>query len=72
VVAVSLAYGFGGEADLNGVGKDDDRRNLLYGVSVGVSVGGAQSLRLGYLRQESRSDVGLDAHNVLLSWTIVF
>jgi hypothetical protein len=71
-VSGGAAYGLGGEAGLNGTGKDDDRRNLLYGASAGVTVAGSQSFRVGYLRQESRSDVGLDAHNVLLSWTIVF
>lgn len=71
-VSGGVAYGWAGEAEVNGVGKDDDRRNLLYGVSTGVSIAGTHGLRLGYFRQEGRSDVGLDAHHVLLSWTIVF
>jgi len=71
-VSADAAYGGGGESAINGVERDDDRSNLLYGVTFGFSISPANALRLGYIRQDPLNNVGLDAHSVLLSWSIRF
>lgn len=71
-ISGGVAYGWAGEQDVNGVGLDDDRSNLLYGASVGFSLQATYSFRLGYMRQETFTNVGADAHHVLLTWAIVF
>jgi hypothetical protein len=71
-VSADAAYGRGGETEISGVDKEDLRSNLLYGFTVGFSLESGQSFRLGYLRREALNNVGLDAHNVLLTWSIRF
>jgi hypothetical protein len=66
------SYGRGGESRINGESLDDPRSNLLYGVTFGFTLPPVHSFRLGYLRRESLSRVGLDAHNVLLTWSMRF
>jgi len=71
-VSGGVAYGWDGEQFVDGVGKNDRRSNLLYGGSVGFSLEATHSFRIGYIRQETFKNVGADAHNVLLTWAIVF
>jgi hypothetical protein len=69
-LSAGVAYGAAGETALGGNGLGDDRRNLLYGASVGLPIGGSQSVRLGYIRGETFADVGMDSHSLLLSWAL--
>lgn len=71
-VSGGVAYGWAGEQSVDGVGKGDQRSNLLYGGSVGFSLEATHSFRVGYIRQETFKKVGADAHNLLLTWAIVF
>ena len=71
-VSADVAYGRGGESAIDGVSRDDLRNNLLYGLTFGFSVPPVHSFRLGYLRRETLNNVGLDAHNILLSWSMRF
>lgn len=70
--SMGVAYGWAGESSVNGVAKDDDKSNLLYGVSAGYRLAETQSLRIGWFRGDTRTDVGADTHNFLLSWAIRF
>ncbi|MBX3463555.1 MAG: transporter [Planctomycetes bacterium] len=69
-LAAGAAYGFAGQSVLGGGSLDDDRRNLLYGASFGLPIGGAQSVRIGYVRGDTFADVGMDSHSLLLTWAI--
>lgn len=71
-ISGDVAYGRGGETAIDGVSRDDVRSNLLYGVTFGFTVPPVHSFRLGYLRRETLNNVGLDAHNLLLSWSMRF
>jgi hypothetical protein len=71
-VSAGTSYGWGGETEINGVGKDDRRSNLLYGMLAGYSFSALLNFRIGYVRQEALNNVGLDAHNVVLGWSARF
>ena len=67
-----VAYAWGGETRVNGIENDDRRSNLLYGLSCGFPISGNQSMRVGYFRSDTLADVGVDSHNLFLSWTLRF
>jgi hypothetical protein len=69
-VAAGAAYGWGGMSTINGVAKDDDRRNLLLGGSFGFPLGAAQAVRVAYIRGRPLEDLGVDSHNLLVVWTL--
>jgi len=71
-VSVGTAYSTGGESAVNGVDKDDERRNFLAGASVGFPIGASQGLKLAYLHGKALEDVGADTDALLLSWTFRF
>ena len=71
-VSAGLAYGWAGETEIDGVKKDDERSNLLYGVSFGFAVASTHSFRAGYIRQAAFEDVGLEVNHFLLTWGMVF
>jgi hypothetical protein len=71
-VSADVAYGRGGESRVNGESRDDLRSNLLYGLTFGFALPPVHSFRIGYLRRESLDNVGLDAHNILITWSMRF
>jgi hypothetical protein len=71
-VSASAAYDQGGETSIDGVSKRDPRADLLYGLSIGVSVNRALSLKLGYVGSRSLEETGVDTQNVMLGCSIRF
>ena len=59
-VSVGAAHDWGGETTINGEKKDDDRRDLLYGISGGLPLGSRTSVKLAYVASRSSEDVGKD------------
>ena len=71
-VSLGAAHDWGGESSLNGVKKDDRRRDVLFGVSVGVSIGSRSSVKLAYVGSRTREDVGKDTDSVAFAYSIRF
>lgn len=71
-VSLGAAYGWGGESTINGVEKDDEKRNVLYGGSFGFRLAETQSVRFAYARTDSHADTGSDTNSFLISWAIRF
>lgn len=71
-VSAGASYGWAAETKINGVSKDDDRSNLLYGLAFGFPLSSTHGFRAAYFRHDALEDVGADNHNILLSWGIRF
>ncbi|MGW8311457.1 MAG: transporter, partial [Thiogranum sp.] len=63
-VSVGAAHDWGGESKINGENKDDERRDLLYGLSGGLPIGSRASIKLAYVASRSSEDVGKDTDSV--------
>lgn len=71
-LSLGAAYGWAGESKVDGVRQGDAKSNLLFGSSFGFRIGEAQSIRIGYFRGDTLTDVGSDTHNVFAGWAIRF
>jgi hypothetical protein len=71
-LSAGIAYGWAGETSIDGDSKDDERSNLLYGVSFGFRIGTNQGVRIGYVRGDTLTDVGSDTHNPYITWSYRF
>jgi len=71
-VSVGAAHARGGESKINGERKDDERRDLLYGISAGLPVGTRSSVKVAYVGRRSNEDVGTDSDNVGVGYTVRF
>ena len=71
-VSLGAAHGRGGESTINGDKKDDERRNLLYGISAGLPIGSRYSAKLAYVGCHSSEDVGTDSDSVAFSFSTRF
>ena len=71
-VSLGTAHGRGGESTINGVKKDDERRDRLYGVSAGLPIGSRSSVKLAYVGSRTDEDVGKDTDSVALAYSIRF
>jgi hypothetical protein len=70
--AAGAAYAWAGESAINGVEKDDDKSNLIYGASCGYRLSASQSMRFGYIRTDTLNDLGADTHSLVLGWSVRF
>jgi len=71
-VSVGAAHGWGGENKINGENKDDERRDLLYGLSGGLPIGSHASAKLAYVANRSSKAVGKDTDSVVLGYSFRF
>lgn len=71
-VSVGAAHDWGGESKIDGENKDDERRDLLYGISAGLPIGSRSSVKLAYVASRSSEDVGKDSDSVALGYSIRF
>lgn len=71
-VSLGAAHDRGGESKINGEKKDDQRRDLLYGISAGLPIGSRSSVKLAYVGSRSREDVGKDTDSVAFAYSIRF
>jgi hypothetical protein len=67
-----MAYGWGGETEIDGVKGDNERGNLLFGVSFGIPINRSQGIALRYIGGRTQEDSGVDTDGVLVSWSIRF
>jgi hypothetical protein len=71
-ISIGAAHDWGGETSINGENKDDRRRDLLYGVSAGLTVGSHSSVKLAYVGSRTGEDVGKDTDSFAFAYSIRF
>jgi hypothetical protein len=69
-LSAGAAYGWAGESTVNDIDKGDEKRNLLYGASFGFRIAETQSMKVGYLRSDSRTETGSDTDSILVGWSL--
>jgi hypothetical protein len=70
--SIGAGYDQGGESKINGVKQDDQRRDLLYGISAGLSIGLRSSVKLAYIGSRTHEDVGQDTDSIAFAYSIRF
>ncbi len=71
-LSAGLAYGWGGESEINGVNKEDTKGDFLAGVSLGVPISPTQGLSFAYVRTRTGQDVGANTDALLVGWSVRF
>lgn len=71
-VSLGAAHDWGGESSVDGVRKDDSKRDLLYGVSAGLPVSRRSSVKIGYVGSRTDEEVGADTDNLTMAVSVRF
>ena len=71
-ISLGAAHDRGGESSINGDKKDDERRDLLYGISAGLPIGSRSGVKLAYVASRSKEDVGKDSDSVAFAFSTRF
>jgi hypothetical protein len=59
-ISLGAARDWGGASSVDGVGKDDAKRDLLFGISAGLPVSPRSSVRIGYVGSRTDEEVGAE------------
>lgn len=68
--SASFGYGYGGESSINGVSKDDARRNFYWALSVGVPINANQGFKFVYFGGNTNTAVGANSSALIAAWSI--
>lgn len=70
--SLSTAYGWGGEATINGKAKDNITGNWLTALSLGVPVDHKQTIKFSWVRARTHRVVGADTDSFLVAYSVMF
>lgn len=71
-VSIGTGYDYGGESKIDGVKKDDRRREVLFGISTGFAFHRTSSVKIAYVGSRTRKDIGADTDNLAIAYSIRF
>jgi len=71
-VGTGVAYGIGGESTLNGVNKNDQKGNLVGGLSFGVPISKKVGIKFSYIGFRTQEDVGGNIDNVAAGISVLW
>lgn len=64
---LSVGYGYGGESTINGLAKDDRRRDAAWAVGFGFPLAARVSAKIEYVGKRTRTSTGLDSDSFALA-----
>jgi hypothetical protein len=70
--SVGAGYGFAGESSINDVSRNDKHNNHFWALNLGVPLTRHQRIKLAYAGVRTNNLVGVDSHNLLLAWSLLF
>ena len=70
--SMSAGYSKGGESKINGIHKDDERKNLLTALSLGIPLSKNQGLKFSFIQSNNQNDIGADSKNTAVSWSVAY
>lgn len=68
----STAYGWGGEATINGDAKNNPSGNWLSALSFGFPIDRRQGVKLVYLWGRTQKSTGADNDSLIMAWSVMF
>jgi hypothetical protein len=71
-VSLSTAYGWGGEATVNGDAKKNPSGNWLSAVNFGFPITKRQGFKIGWIRGRSQKQTGADLDSLVLGYSVAF
>lgn len=70
--SVSTAYGWGGEATVNGDAKNNPSGNWLTALSFGFPIDRRQGIKITWIRGRSQKPTGADIDSIVLGYSVMF
>jgi hypothetical protein len=70
--SVSSAYGWGGEASVNGDAKHNPSGNWLTAVSFGFPIDRRQGVKIAWIRGRTQKPTGADLDSFVLAYSVMF
>jgi hypothetical protein len=70
--SISTAYGWGGEATVNGDAKKNPAGNWLTALSLGFPINRTQGIKIVWLRGRTQKPTGADIDSLILGYSVMF
>jgi len=70
--SISMAYGWGGEATVNGDAKNNPAGNWLTALSLGLPINRNQGIKIVWLRGRTQKPTGADVDSLILGYSVMY
>ncbi len=70
--SISTAYGWGGEATVNGDAKNNPSGNWLTALSLGLPINRRQGFKIAWVRGRTQKPTGADINSFVVSYSVMF
>lgn len=70
--SISTAYGWGGEATVNGDAKNNPSGNWLTALSFGFPINNSQGIKIAWIRGRTQKPTGADIDSFVLGYSLMF
>jgi hypothetical protein len=70
--SISTAYGWGGEATVNGDAKNNPAGNWLTALSFGLPIDRRQGIKIAWIRGRTQKSTGADIDNLSVGYSVMF
>ena len=70
--SISTAYGWGGEATVNGDAKNNPSGNWLTALGFGFPINSKQGIKIAWIRGRSQKSTGADVDSLVLGYSVMF
>ena len=71
-MSLSTAYGWGGEATINGDAKNNPSGNWLSALSLGLPINRKQGVKIAWLRARTQEQTGADNDSLVFAYSLMF
>ncbi len=71
-MSLSSGYAAGGCNTIDGISKNDELGDVLYGIAIGFPVTAAQSIKIAYIGSRTRENTGADTDTFAAGWSVMF
>lgn len=66
---LSIGYGYGGEVSINGVDKDDTRKDVAWALGYGFRILPRLSMKIAYIGTDTHADTGIRSDSIAIAFS---
>ena len=70
--SIAAGYDRGGKSKVNGIEKDDQRRDIYFAASAGFPVSRNSSIKFAYVGGRKQENIGADTNNFIMAYSVRF
>lgn len=70
--SIATGYDWGGQSEINGIKKDDQRQDVYFAASTGFPISRNSTIKFAYISSRTQENTGADTNNFIIGYSVRF